>query len=191
MVSQIIIGQILSGSTLSAIIWGLSRFVVSRRQLHLGQPQNGFIAPSQTLAFVITALSFAAALFFFQDFLLGGLVTRGEYDESWTLSVWLGAGFLLVTAISATSFTTAFDVTWTATDLTGPISYKFPPFGPERMTLRFDEITEVGMDAFGSFYVKNAEGARIRWGWTYAGYRDLMRAIEAARPDLFAQGQDD
>ena len=191
MVLSFILGQLLSGFTLSGIIWGLSRFAVPRPSVYDMQEKAGTIAPSQTLAFVITALSFAASLFFIHDYLLGGLLTRGLYDPSWTLSAVIGGCLLLFTAVCATCFTTAYDVSWTQSDVTGPVSYKVPPFGPQKATIPFKEIINVGMDGLGSWYVKNSDGLRIRWGWTHAGYRELMRVIERERPDLFSNAETD
>lgn len=98
------------------------------------------------------------------------LIALGCFALGWCILVWIKADY---------------DVVWTAHGLTGPTSYGVWPFGPTRAAIAYPDITDVGIDWAGSFYVANAQGQRIRWSWCYSGYAGPACAIEDARPDLF------
>lgn len=85
----------------------------------------------------------------------------------------------------------AYHVTWTHDTLSGPASHWFPPFGPGRTTLGYDQLTTFGTDWTDSFFVCGPDGRKIRWSYLYKGFGALHEQLAIQRPDLFEDYGDD
>ncbi len=99
------------------------------------------------------------------------------------LAVAIGAG--LGAACIATFLLPVHDVVWDRGSVEGPASYGIWPFGPRRARIGWPDIAGFGQDLWGSWFVEDAGGNRIRWSPVHSGYPALMRAIEEACPHLF------
>jgi hypothetical protein len=99
-------------------------------------------------------------------------------------SIYFAAVGLLFFSIFASGLASVYDVCWDRDSIEGPASYGMWPFGPRRARIDFAEITDVGVDGFGSFYVAEAPGNYVRWNWTYAGFPAVMMAVAEACPHL-------
>jgi hypothetical protein len=127
--------------------------------------------------------------------LLGGLIAGSAALSATALyaamfhggdpAAWgVGIVFGLIAIGTLFTFSSAYSVEWDSDVITGPASYGCAPFGPRRGSIAFAEITEIGIDALGSFFVRDRDGLKLRWNWIYRGYEDLHEAIATARPDL-------
>lgn len=161
---------------LSLLAWGMSR---TRPAEH--RPTGGRIRPNRALIAALTLGALGMA---------GLALTAAARWNGGAAAVGVGAGFLVLAGLVATSLSSAYDVTWTAESVTGPATHGVWPFGPRRETVRFADIAEAGRIWTGSLYVRDGAGRRVLWNYTYGGYTALMAAIERARPDMFGPGEE-
>ncbi|MGQ0564199.1 MAG: hypothetical protein ACT4OK_03890 [Gemmobacter sp.] len=174
-VSSLALGA-LKGLVIFGVLSGLA-WLVSRARPRHSMLAEGRIAPSRGLIAVVVLIG-------------AGLAVAAAFDATQgggTAAVLVSAGAVLLTLLMATGLTPAYDVSWTGRTITGPTSNGVWPFGPSRATLAFDDVADVGCDSMGNWYVADAEGTRIRWNWSYAGYPAVMIAVEQACPHLFAE----
>lgn len=153
----------LIAGTLAGLIWA-----TTRQRPHQETATEGTITPSRVVIWPILIMSFGiSALALYASVNHGG--------GSAALAV--GLGFGIGGVMMAGSLTRAYDVSWTAEDITGPASYGIWPFGPRRATIRFDDIVTCGIDRMDSYYVEDAAGTRIRWNAYHGGYITLVERL--------------
>ena len=169
----------LTGALTMALIAGFR--ALAGRQKPSAQPDGSHrIGPSRVLigglsvvCLAISAAGFIGALFAPPDQVAAALL--------------IGAMFALFGLPIATYLTRAYDIRWDDTSLTGPASYAMWPFGPRQATIRFVDIAKAGTDSWGSDFVTDTRGEKVRWNYIYAGHTALKAALAQARPDLFSQ----
>lgn len=168
---QPILGGLLTAAILAWLARAMSR---SRSAVDADGTQRIMLHRGLLAGLILGSTALSGAAFY-------GATGHNGGPAAWGVAIVFG----LVALGTLGSFSRAYDVNWTATSVTGPASYGMAPFGPRRAHIRFNEIAELGIDAMGSFYVRTAEGEKVRWNWVYQGHEDLNAAIESARPDLF------
>lgn len=160
----------------TGLIVYLIRGALARTHARSATARGGTIAPNKIMVGLTTLGSFAlgaTALYAWARYSGGGA------------ALGLGLSFVTLAALTVTALTQSFALTWDDEGVTGPASYGIPPFGPHLATIRFDEISSLGTDWLGSFFIENGGGDRVRWNYLYSGYPILSEAIADSRPELF------
>lgn len=179
---------ILSGVAVRAMVWLAARSRPAAQDADTNQG-SGRIRPSRPLMAVCTLLGLG----------VGGVALYGAslaldpncacQAGSWRIPAALGTAFVLLGLYCSLSLTSGWDMRWDQDGVEGPTSMLFPPFGPRRERLSWEDIVAIGGNS-NSWYVETPKGRRMWWNSFYAGYPKFMLTVENRRPDLFADIRD-
>ncbi len=164
-----------SGFIAALVIVGLHRLLNQRGARAVGVCR-GEIAPHTGLVLAVCAIGlFIAATAFWATFTVPGSFPAPL----------VGAGALVMTALSGWSLHPVWVIRWNAKCLEGPSATLPAPWS--RTAIAWDSITAAGRDSMGNFFVQHWDGTRIRWNFSYGGYGHLVAAVERNCPHLFPE----
>jgi hypothetical protein len=97
----------------------------------------------------------------------------------------MAALFSAVGLIALSCLHPGYAVAWNHVGLRGPRRLWMLPGGSNVADIAYRDIVFLQVSRAGTFECHAADGTTIRWTHFHAGWRDLLCAIERARPDLF------
>ncbi|MEC3859788.1 hypothetical protein VK792_00705 [Mesobacterium sp. TK19101] len=177
-----VIAHLFQASLFGAGLFALYSAIGHRRAHSYGNRGENRIRPSRVVIVAVAALSLTVgwlSLSAFVHFRAG--YSTGQQQTALALAL----GFVLIGLAILGNLCPVYAVTWTDHTISGPTGFGIPPFGPARGNIALDDITDIGTDLSGHWYVQATNGTRIRWNGIYTGYQRLLDDLEASQPHLF------
>ena len=175
MVTRAMVGAVVLGIVMLALLPVALR-MRSRFSGQVVARDRGRIGPAKGLVSALVLALLGGVALSFYAFIDGS----GGIEA---LIVALGA--LLLAAASGCCLLPIYDVVWSARGIEGPTSLWFPPIGPRRSFIAWEEVALVGVDK--GCYVEDRQGRRIRWNQIYAGAPALTLHLERVLPWILGE----
>lgn len=161
----------LAGAAIGLLIFVIFMFMEQPKAL---TAETGRIGPSRLGTWFLLVLSVAYAALSLIVLILGG-------GASLLSGVALGFVF---TIWNAAYLTQAYDIVWDATGFSGPGSLWFPPFGPQRTHIQWEEAAAMGDWPRWGFYIAGRDGRKIWLGFGWPGGSAFLRRTHTLCPNL-------